>query len=64
VYEWQDSDARPQTQLLALAESTGSYIDADGDGVFDDPAVLAAGWNWPPMDEVIHAVEDLIRTSD
>jgi len=64
VYEWQASDSRPQNQLDALAEATGSYIDADGDGSFDDPAVLAAGWDWPPMADVIDAVEDLIRTAD
>ena len=63
VYEWQDSDPVPQAQLEALVESTGSHIDADGDGLRDEPAVLAAGWDWPPMWQVMDAVEDLIRES-
>ena len=62
VYEWQASDPRPQRQLEALAVATGSYIDADDDGEIDDVAVLAEGWNWPAMDDVMEAVEDLIRT--
>jgi hypothetical protein len=64
VYEWQASDPRPQQQLVALAEATGSYIDTNDDGIFDDPAVLAEGWNWPQMDTVMEAVEDLIRTDN
>jgi hypothetical protein len=64
VYEWQASDARPQQQLEALAVASDSYIDTDDDGLYDEPAVLAAGWNWPPMSEVIDAVEDLMRTSN
>ena len=64
VYEWQGSDPRPQQQLEALAVATESYIDADGDGLYDEPAVLAAGWNWPAMSEVMHAVEDLMRTAN
>jgi len=64
VYEWQASDDRPQQQLLTLAEATESYIDSDGDGLYDDPAVLAEGWNWPRMDDVMEAVEDLIRTAN
>lgn len=64
VYEWQASDPRPQNQLIALAEATESYIDADGDGLYDDPAVLAEGWDWPRMGDVMQAVEDLIRTAN
>ena len=64
VYEWQASDRRPQQQLEALAMATGSYIDTDDDGLFDDPAVLAEGWDWPRMDDVMDAVEDLIRTAN
>ena len=62
VYEWQASDPRPQNQIEALAMATGSYIDSDEDGLFDDPAVLAEGWDWPRMDTIMAAVEDLIRT--
>ncbi|HCH65200.1 MAG: hypothetical protein CL927_15845 [Deltaproteobacteria bacterium] len=64
VYEWQGSDPRPQQQLEALAVATESYIDSNDDGLFDDPAVLAAGWNWPQMSTVMHAVEDLMRTAN
>ena len=44
--------------------ATESYIDADDDGLYDEPAVLAAGWNWPQMSDVLDAVEDLMRTSN
>jgi hypothetical protein len=64
VYEWQSSDPRPQQQLEALAHATESYIDADGDGLFDEPAVLAEGWDWPAMSDVMSAVEDLMRTAN
>ncbi len=64
VYEWQASDSRPQQQLEALAIAAEAYIDADNDGLYDEPAVLAAGWDWPAMPDVIDAVEDLMRTAN
>ncbi len=64
VYEWQASDPRPTQQMENLAMATGSYIDANDDGVYDEPAVLADGWNWPAMPVVVAAIEDLMRTSN
>ncbi len=59
VYEYQTYDGVLQQQLEEMAVGTNSYIDSDGDGEKDDPAVLYGSWNWPPIEEVIEALWDL-----
>jgi hypothetical protein len=59
VYEYWSSDTTLLGQLTALAESTDSYIDADDNGIKDDPAVLWGSWNWPPIESVVDALWDL-----
>jgi hypothetical protein len=59
VYEWQDEDPLPQQQLQELAYETESYMDADGDGDRDDPAIFYGSWNWPDNAAVVRGVEDL-----
>jgi hypothetical protein len=59
VYEYQSSDHTLQNQLLNFATATGSYIDEDGDGIKAEPAVLYGDWNWPPMEAVMSAIDDL-----
>ena len=58
-YEFQDSDPTLQEQFLDLVDRTGSKIDADGDGLEDDPAVLSGSWDWPPTAELVDAIWDL-----
>lgn len=58
-YEFQDIDPVLQVQLLDLVDRTGSLIDADGDGVKDDPAVLSGSWDWPPVGQLVDAIWDL-----
>lgn len=59
VYEYQANDGLLQEQMIDLAKETNSYIDRDGDGANDDPAVLYGSWNWPPMGTVMLAIQDL-----
>lgn len=59
VYEYQSDDNLLQNQFIDLATRTNSYIDVNGDGVRDDPAVLYGSWDWPPMRSVMNAVKDL-----
>jgi hypothetical protein len=59
VYEYWSSDTTLLGQLTDLAVATDSYIDADDNGVKDDPAVLWGSWNWPPIESVVDALWDL-----
>lgn len=59
VYEYQSGDTALQEQLETLAQRTSSYIDRDGDGLLDDPAVLFGSWNWPDLNAVVRALRDL-----
>ncbi len=59
VYEWQDGDPELQIQLENFARATDSWIDQDGDGIEEEPAVLYGSWNWPSIVEVLEAIEDL-----
>lgn len=61
AYEFQDEDPELQTQLVDVAQSTGSKIDADGDGARDDTAVLAGTWDWPATPVIVEAIWDLVR---
>lgn len=61
VYEYQHYDDTLLNQLRSIATETNSYIDSDGDGRKDDPAVLYGSWNWPAMEDVVDAVSDLIE---
>ncbi|MES2643174.1 MAG: hypothetical protein V4850_27065 [Myxococcota bacterium] len=61
AYEFQDIDTALQEQLVDLARSTSSQIDADGDGAYDDVAVLSGSWDWPATDVVMGAIFDLAR---
>jgi len=59
VYEYQYSDSTLQNQLEKFVGATESYIDQDGDGDEDDPAVLFGDWNWPDINDVVSAIWDL-----
>lgn len=59
VYEFQASDPSLQAQLIDLANAGGWKIDSDGDDDVDDPAVIAGNWDFPAMDTLMVAVEDL-----
>ena len=59
VYEYWYYDDALQEQLVEIAEATSSYIDSDGDGDEDDPAVLYGSWNWPDVSEIVEALWDL-----
>ena len=59
VYEWQDGDPELQIQLENFARATDSWIDQNGDGIEEEPAVLYGSWNWPSIMEVLEAIEDL-----
>ncbi|MBN2798423.1 MAG: choice-of-anchor D domain-containing protein [Deltaproteobacteria bacterium] len=61
VYEYQAGDDVLQNQLIDLATRTSSFIDLDGDGDRDDPAVLFGSWDWPVISSVMAAVKDLAR---
>lgn len=61
VYEYQSSDDTLQGQLIELAQATNSFIDTDGDGVKDDPAVLFGSWNWPELDDIIAALWQMVE---
>lgn len=61
AYEFQDIDTALQEQLVDLARSTSSQIDADGDGAYDDVAVLSGSWDWPATEVVMGAIFDLAR---
>ncbi|MDP2309508.1 MAG: hypothetical protein Q8P18_26030 [Pseudomonadota bacterium] len=61
AYEFQDIDTALQGQLVDLARSTSSQIDADNDGAYDDVAVLSGSWDWPATDVVMKAIFDLAR---
>lgn len=58
-YEYQSSDSTLLSQLVEMAEATGSYIDYDGDGEKDDPGVIYGSWNLPNADVVAGALWDL-----
>jgi hypothetical protein len=50
-----------QSQMMDLAVATGSYADADGDGVADDP--LVTGWSGASAGfrtSIVDAVDDLV----
>jgi len=64
VYEYQSYDGALQQQLLDLATSTHSYLDTDGDGTDDEPAVLYGSWNWPPMELVVDSIGQLIADQE
>lgn len=59
VYEYQSTDRTLQDQLEDMATDSDSFIDADGDGEKDDPAVLYGSWNWPDINKVVDAIWDL-----
>jgi len=59
VYEYQYYDSTLQAQLEKFVESTESFIDQDGDGDEDDPAVLFGNWDWPDISDVVEAIWDL-----
>ncbi len=61
VYEYQFNDQTLQNQLTNLAKQTDSWIDEDGDGHLDDPAVLHGSWNWPEMSNVMRAIGHLAQ---
>ncbi len=61
VYEWQSTDDTLQTQLVSLAHATSSYIDKDGDGDKDDPAVLYGSWDWPELEDIVSAIAQLVE---
>lgn len=59
AYEFQDIDTALQEQLVDLARSTSSKIDADGDGAVDDDAVLYGSWDWPSTGVLVQAIWDV-----
>lgn len=59
VYEYQAYDNTLQEQLTALAEQTGAFMDKDGDGAIDDPAVLYGSWDWPALNQVLAGLHDI-----
>lgn len=61
AYEFQDIDPALQGQLVDIARSTSSQIDADSDGAYDDVAVLSGSWDWPATEVVMKAIFDLAR---
>lgn len=61
VYEYQANDDTLQGQLIELAQATGSYIDTDGDGHKDDPAVLFGSWDWPELDDIVDALWQMVE---
>jgi hypothetical protein len=61
AYEFQDIDTTLQVQLEALADLTGSKIDANGDGAKNERAVLSGSWDWPPTDQLMKATWDLLE---
>ncbi|MDP6934162.1 MAG: hypothetical protein QGG40_14650, partial [Myxococcota bacterium] len=63
VYEYQSSDNTLQQQLEDLAVASDSFLDRDGDGTYDDPAVLYGSWDWPSTSEVTGALESLVADS-
>ena len=61
VYEYQATDNTLQGQLIELAQATGSWIDTDGDGSKDDPAVLFGSWDWPELDDIVDALWQMVE---
>ena len=59
-YEWYATDPTVDEELTALAQSTDSYIDADGDGAIDDEALITGSWDWPATSVLIEGLEDLL----
>ena len=60
AYEFQDIDPVLQQQLEDLADTTSSHIDRDLDGAQDDQAVLYGSWDWPPTEQLVQAIWDLV----
>jgi hypothetical protein len=60
AYESQDIDHTLQEQLEDLADTTGSRMDADGDGARDDRAVFSGDWDWPGTDRILRGIWDVI----
>lgn len=61
TYEFWEIDTTLEDQLNALSDLTGSRIDANGDGVKNERAVMTGSWDWPPNDALMKATWDLLQ---